>query len=142
VPRVAEQQYVLFWLAEQLYGAPIAVVREVNHLTPVTRLPNTPDWVDGVIDLRGEVLPVVNLRARLGLPRVANTPESRLLILDLHERSSALVVDGVDQVLTLETDALVAPDPTIVLPGQEYVTGVARANERLVVILDLVSLMA
>lgn len=137
----AEKQYVVFRLEGQRYGAPIDVVREVNYLTQVTRLPNTPAYVDGVIDLRGEILPVVNLRARLGLAPRAGDSDTRLMILNLGERSSALVVDGVDQVINLREEEIVPPDTGITLPGQDYVAGVSRTETGLVVILDLDRLM-
>ena len=136
-----ERQYVIFRMMGQLYGAAIDVVREVNYLTPVTRLPNTPAFVEGVIDLRGEILPVIDLRKRLGMPvREADT-ESRLMVLNLGERSAALLVDGVDQVVTLNTDQIVPPDAHVVTAGRDYVAGVARTAETLVVILDLARLM-
>lgn len=137
----AEQQYVVFRLMGQLFGAAIDVVREVTHLTPITRLPNTPGYVEGVIDLRGEVLPVIDLRRRLDLPPQAPTPDSRLMVLSLGDRSSALIVDGVDQVLTLNTDEIVPPDTRVVRAGQDYVTGVARNGENLIVIIDLARLI-
>ncbi|HWI63786.1 MAG TPA: chemotaxis protein CheW [Symbiobacteriaceae bacterium] len=137
----AEQQYVVFRLMGQLFGAAIDVVREVNYLTPVTRLPNTPEFVEGVIDLRGEVLPVIDLRKRLHLPPREADAEARLMVLNLGERAAALIVDGVDQVLTLNTDQIVPPDARVVVAGRDYVTGVARTGETLVVILDLARLM-
>lgn len=137
----AEQQYVIFRMMGQLYGAPIDVVREVNYVTPVTRLPNTPAYVEGVIDLRGEILPVVDLRKRLGLAEREATQESRLMMLNLGDRSAALLVDGVDQVVTLNTEEIVAPDAHVVMPGRDYVTGVARSGEQLIVVLDLARLM-
>jgi purine-binding chemotaxis protein CheW len=134
----AEQQYVVFRLIGQLFGASIDVVREVTYLSTVTHLPNTPAYVDGVIDLRGEVLPVVDLRKRLGLPqRDEAEKDARLMILNLGERSAALVVDGVDQVINLDPAEIVAPDQQLTLPGQDYVTGMVRSGERLVVLLDL-----
>ncbi|MDF2628902.1 MAG: cheW1 [Symbiobacteriaceae bacterium] len=137
----AEQQYVVFRLMGQPYGAAIDVVREVNHLTQITRLPNTPAYVEGVIDLRGEVLPVVDLRKRLGLPAKEADGETRLMVLSLGEQSAALIVDGVEQVLTINTDEIVPPNQHVTLPGQDYVVGVARGHESLVVVLDLARLM-
>jgi purine-binding chemotaxis protein CheW len=136
-----EQQYVVFRLMGQLFGAAIDVVREVTYLTPVTRLPNTPPYVEGVVDLRGEVLPVVDLRKRLGVAGEAAGTESRLMILNLGERSAALIVEGVDQVRTISSEQIVAPDAHVFTAGQAYVTGVARLEDSLVIILDLARLM-
>lgn len=137
----AERQYVVFRLNGQAYGAEISVVREVNYLTPITRLPNTPDYVDGVLDLRGEVLPVVDMRKRLGLSTREADTDTRVMILNLGDRSSALIVDGVEHVLTLRDEEIVPPDNKLTLPGRDYVTGVARSGERLVIIMDLGRLM-
>ena len=137
-----EKQYVAFRLAGQLYGAAIEVVREVNYQTGITRLPNTPAYVDGVMDLRGQILPVISLRRRLGLPDREHDGDTRLLILNLDDRSTALVVDGVDTVLTLDESSIIPPDAALTVAGQDYVIGVARAGEKLVVILDMARLMA
>lgn len=137
---MAEKQYVVFRLEGQIYGADISVVREVNYVTPVTRLPNTPDFVMGVMDLRGEVLPVIDMRRRLGMPTRDSDNETRVMILDLGGHPSAITVDGVDQVVTLNDEQIVPPDQRLALPGQDYVIGVARSGENLVVIMDLVRL--
>ncbi len=137
----AERQYVVFRLEGQVYGADISVVREVNYVTPVTRLPNTPAYVMGVMDLRGEVLPVIDMRKRLGLPSHETDKEARVMILDLGGHASAITVDGVDQVVTLNDEQIVPPDQRLSLPGQDYVVGVARTADTLVVIMDLARLV-
>lgn len=134
---MGEKQYVQFRLDGQIYGADISVVREVNYLTPVTRLPNTPDYVDGVLNLRGQVLPVINLRSRLGLAARSGDSDTRVMILDLGDRSAAMVVDGVEAVVTLRDEEMTAPDTGVRLPGQDYVKGVARSGDRLVIVMDL-----
>jgi len=136
-----EKQYVVFKLEGQLYGAPIDVVREVYYLPPITRLPNTPAYVDGVIDLRGEILPVVDLRKRLGLTVREADKETRIMILSLKDHSAALIVDGVDQVMTMNEDEIVPPDAHVVVAGQDYVKGLARSGDKLVIMIDLVRLM-
>jgi purine-binding chemotaxis protein CheW len=139
-PVSTEKQYVVFRLMGQHYAAAIDVVREVTYQMPVTRLPNTPPFVEGVIDLRGEILPVVDLRTRLGLP-AEHQGETRLMILNLGERSVALKVDGVDQVQTLRDEEITPPDAQVTVVGQDYVQGVARVGDSLVVLLDLARLM-
>jgi len=138
-----EKQYVVFHLAGQRYGAPIEVVREVTYLTPVTPLPGAPAHVEGVVDLRGEVIPVINLHRRLGIPDGDAQGDRRLMVLSLGQRSAAVVVDEVDQVLNLPTEAVLPPDPSMHLPGQAYVSGIARdSGGGLVVMLDLGGLLA
>ena len=137
----AEKQYVVFRLEGQLYGAEISVVREVSYLTPITRLPNTPPYVEGVIDLRGEVMPVIDIRKRLGLPAREADGETRVMILSVRDMTSALVVDGVEQVLTLSDEQITAPDQRVTVAGQDYVVGVARSGEQLVIIMDLARML-
>lgn len=137
----ADKQYVVFRLDGQLYGAEINVVREVSYLTPITRLPNTPAYVEGVIDLRGEVMPVIDIRKRLGLPSRPQDGETRVMILSVGDFPTALVVDGIDQVLTLNDDQIVPPDARITVAGQDYVVGVARAAEKLVIVMDVARLI-
>lgn len=137
-----EKQFVIFRLAGQRYGAPIEVVREVTYLTSVTSLPNAPAHVEGVVDLRGEVIPVINLHRRLGIPDGEEQADRRLMVLTWGGRSAAVVVDEVDQVLNLPTEAVLPPDPAINLPGQAYVVGIARDGAGgLVVMLDLADLL-
>lgn len=133
----AEKQYVVFRLDGQFYGAEIGVVREVSHLSTITRLPNTPPFVEGVIDLRGEVMPVIDARRRLGLVTREADGQTRMMILDLGGMTAALVVDGVEQVLTLRDEQISPPDSRLTVAGQDYVVGVARSDEKLVIILDL-----
>lgn len=135
-------QYVVFRMDDQLYGAEIAVVREVSYLTPITRLPNTPHYVEGVIDLRGEVMPIIDLRKRLGLPDRASDADTRIMVLSAGGLTAAVIVDGVEQVVSLEPGAITQPDATVAVAGQDYVYGVARMNERLVVLIDLSRLLS
>lgn len=137
----ADRQYVVFLLEGQLYGADITVVREVIHPTPVTRLPNTPTYVEGVIDVRGEVMPLIDIRKRLGLATRETDAETRVMILNVGGLPSALVVDGVDQVLTLNDEQIVPPDSRVTMAGQDYVRGVARSGEKLVIVMDLTRLL-
>lgn len=137
----AEKQYVVFRLEGQRYGASVDVVREVTYVTTVTRLPNTPAYVEGVVDLRGEVIPVINLRRRLGMPPGEQQEEERLMILTLGDRTAAVRVDGVDEVLSFPGEAILPPDPTVSLPGQEYVAGLARRDGEIVVMLDMAALL-
>lgn len=138
----ASGQYVIFRLDDQWYGADIAVVREVSYLTPVTRLPNTPHYVEGVIDLRGEVMPVIDMRKRLGLPVRPPDGDSRIMILTVGSLTAALVVDGVEQVATIEQEAISQPDDSLTVAGQDYVYGVARMGEKLVVLVDLARMLS
>ncbi|WP_374713404.1 chemotaxis protein CheW [Symbiobacterium terraclitae] len=135
-------QYVIFRMDDQLYGADIAVVREVSYLTPVTRLPNAPHYVEGVIDLRGEVMPIIDLRKRLGLPGRPADGDTRIMVLSAGGITAAVIVDGVEQVISIDADTIAQPDSSVAVAGQDYVYGVARMDGRLVVLIDLSRLLS
>jgi len=135
-------QYVIFRMDDQLYGADIAVVREVSYLTPITRLPNTPHYVEGVIDLRGEVMPIIDLRKRIGLPDRPSDGDTRIMVLSAGGITAAAIVDGVEQVISLDPGAISQPDASVTVAGQDYVYGVARMGDRLVVLIDLSRLLS
>ncbi|MBP2019718.1 purine-binding chemotaxis protein CheW [Symbiobacterium terraclitae] len=135
-------QYVIFRMDDQLYGADIAVVREVSYRTPVTRLPNAPHYVEGVIDLRGEVMPIIDLRKRLGLPGRPADGDTRIMVLSAGGITAAVIVDGVEQVISIDADTIAQPDSSVAVAGQDYVYGVARMDGRLVVLIDLSRLLS
>lgn len=138
---MAEQQYVVFRLEGQEYGAPVDVVREVVGPLPITPLPNTPGFVLGVVSLRGDVFPVIDMRLRLRLPPRSHDDETRILILDLTGHRAGVVVDGVAEVVKFREEEIVPPDCQFTAPGQDYIRGIARAGDRLVVIMDLADLI-
>lgn len=137
-----EEKYVGFRLDGQTYAAKITLVREVTYLSTVTRLPNSPAYLEGVFDLRGEVMPVIDLRKSLGLsPRQADS-NSRAMIVAIENRPTALVVDGVDQVLTVD-DARINPPTDQALNDccANFVSGLFRSEQGLVILLDLERLL-
>jgi purine-binding chemotaxis protein CheW len=112
-------------------------VREVIRVGEITRVPQARLHVRGVTNLRGRVLAVVEIRTRMGLPAAEITPQSRVVVVGVHDRILGILVDGVSQVVKVPTETI-APAPEEVLsPGTDYITGVARWNSRLIMLLDL-----
>lgn len=134
-------EVVIFTVGQQEYAVPITAVMEVQAWTQPTPVPDAPPIVEGVIDLRGEVMPVVDIRKRLGLPVRPADAETLALILDAGGLTAALTVDGVDQVVTLTDDQISPPESRMTLPGQDYVVGVARSDDRLIILMDLSRLL-
>lgn len=133
---VAEQQMVILDVGEESYGLPVQRVREIVRVPPITRVPNGPAFLEGVINLRGQVLPVLDLRRHLGVPSGALTRRSRVVISELGRHTVGLIVDGVSQVVMVATDD-VEPPPTLVAGVNDgQVRGVARLGDRLVLFLD------
>lgn len=130
-------QAVVFAVGKESYGVPIDAVKEIVRVPDVTAVPDAPAFFEGVINLRGRVVPVVDLRARLGLPRTQRTRSSRVLITENNGSATGMLVDAVSEVLKLRPDSIEAPPEMISAAGIEYITGVARIEERLILFLDI-----
>lgn len=136
-----ERQHVIFKLAGQEFGAEIATVKEIHPMMPVTRLPATPPYVEGVISLRGAVIPVLSLHKRFGLQEQEASRESRIMVLDIAGRLTGVVVDGVAEVVKVADDAVSSPDADVTGVDQRYLTGVAKVGERLVILMDMAAVV-
>ncbi len=130
-------QLVVFQLGHELYGADIAVVREVSPLQRVTRVPRTPRYLEGVTNLRGRVIPVVDLRRRLNLPVSAPTKSTRIAVAELEGGQVGMVVDAVLEVLRVPAANIEPPSQLLSKVELEYVQGVANMDGRLIILLDL-----
>jgi purine-binding chemotaxis protein CheW len=136
-----ETQIVVFELGDERYGLDIATVYEIIRHQPITAVPQAPGFVEGVINLRGKIIPVVNLRDRFGMTEYALTKASRIVVCDVAGTRVGLVVDGVSEVLMIAAEAIEAtPD---VAAGNEaaYLRGIAKLGDRLIILLDLDGLL-
>ena len=136
-----ELHLVTFALDGEEFGIPIGQVREVIRVTEITRVPQARQHVRGVTNLRGRILAVVEIRTRMGLSPAEVTPRSRIVVVGVHDRTLGILVDGVSQVVKVPAKT-VAPAPEEVLSASaDYITGVARWNSRLIILLDLEKLL-
>ena len=132
-----ELHLLTFLLDREEFGIPVTQVREVIRVSEITRVPQAPAHVRGVANLRGRILAVVELRSRVGLPPAELTPRSRVVVVEVRGRVLGVLVDAVSQV-TKVPQASVAPAPEEVLAADvDYLTGVARWDSRLIILLDL-----
>jgi len=132
--RTTHAQFLTFKLDDQEYALAIANVVQVVRMVALSRLPQAPEGVEGVINLRGQVIPVINLRKRCGLPAQPYTVNSQLLIAQSHGRSMALIVDVVSEVLALPATQIEAPER--VAPQLQQLCGVGKVGNRLILILN------
>ncbi len=132
----ADSQYVTFMLADVEYALPILKIREIIPLGTIRTIPNTPAYVRGVMDVRGFIIPVIDLRARLGIPASADTPFSVVVVVKLAWEMAGLVVDGVTDILSLPRGDLQPVDEVLAAVDKRFVRGVARTDDRLVLLLD------
>ncbi|OUM88361.1 MAG: chemotaxis protein CheW [Bacillus thermozeamaize] len=136
-----EQQYVLFELAGQEYGVNVHQVLSIERIPEITRVPRTPKFVMGVMNLRGEVLPVIDLRKRFALEsfegKEAQREQQRIIVVKLEEITVGMVVDMVRDVLSISAEQI-EPPPSLVGGIQaDYLDGMAKVGERVMVLLNL-----
>lgn len=132
-----ELHLVTFALDREEYGIPVARVREVIRVGEITRVPQAPPNVRGVTNLRGRILPVVELRSRLGLAPAELTPRSRIVVVEVSDRVLGLLVDAVLQVAKVPLETVAAPPDEVRSADSDYLSGVARWNGRLIILLEL-----
>lgn len=133
---MAEVQYVIFRLEDEYYGAEIQNIQEVILPETPTRVPNNPDFIEGVIDYRGEVIPVLDLKKRFKLGAVEYTKDAKFIVVQMGDKYIAIIVDEVIEILRSDTENIEEP-PEMTRIGKEYITGVVRMDDRLVILLDL-----
>jgi purine-binding chemotaxis protein CheW len=133
---------VVFRLANELYGADISAVREVGPLQRVTRVPRTPHYVEGVTNLRGRVIPVIDLRKRLGLPTTTATKATRIAVAEIDGGQIGMIVDAVVEVLRIPMNSIEPPSAMLSKIDSDYMLGVAKVGDRLIIMLDLTRVLA
>ena len=132
-----ETQIVVFALGDERYGLEIAAVYEIIRPQPITAVPQAPPSVEGVINLRGRIIPVVDLRDRFGMTEGDLTKASRIVVCEAAGTRVGLVVDGVSEVLMIAADAI-EPTPEVAAGvDAAYLRGIAKLGERLIILLDL-----
>lgn len=131
-------QLVSFELDGEEYGIDVLTVREIIRMPAITKMPNTPDYVDGVINLRGTVVPIISLRKRFGLYVRESDRHSRILVMEVGDNLTGFVVDAVSEVIRISADEI-QPPPSVVQGNatQDSMTGVINHADRLLVVLDL-----
>lgn len=130
-------QLVSFRLAREEYGIEITKVQEIILLGEITRVPQTPEFIKGLINLRSTVIPVVDLRLRFGLPAEEPTDETRIMVVNVGSKTLGVIVDAVSEVLRVSQEQIVPPPPTVAGLGHEYLTGLVKLDNRLLILLNI-----
>lgn len=131
-------QLVSFSLAQEEYGVDVLKVREIIRMPSITRVPNTPHYVEGVINLRGKVIPIISMRKRFSLSEAEYDKQTRIMVMDVAGELMGFIVDAVSEVIRI-SGSEIQPSPAVVTSGidQECIAGVINQAERLLVLLDL-----
>ncbi|MGB9885461.1 MAG: chemotaxis protein CheW [Moorellales bacterium] len=137
VKSAAERQLVAFELAGETYGVDINWVHEIIRMQTVTRLPRTPEFIEGVINLRGRIIPVIDLRKRFHLPPREQTPDTRIMVVEMAGVTVGMIVDAVSEVVRLPADSIEPPPPMMHGIDTAYLEGVGKWQDRLIILLNL-----
>ncbi len=137
-----EKQLVVFDLASGLYGLDIGYVREIIRVQNVTKVPGTPFFVEGVINLRGKIVPVIDLRKKLNLDVVEQTAESRIVIVDVVNGQVGVIVDAVTEVLRIPVSSIESSTFIVAGNGSNHMNGIAKIGDKMIVLLDLSAMLS
>jgi purine-binding chemotaxis protein CheW len=134
-------QYLTFKLGDEVFALDVAQVREVLDLTTITKVPGTPDFMRGVINVRGSVVPVMDLRLKFGLTKTEKSQDTRIIVMELNMEGDLTVLgtlaDSVDEVINLEADQI-EPPPKIGMKWRtEFIKGIGKRNELFIILLDI-----
>lgn len=138
---MGEEQLVTFSLGTEEFGVDIMKVQEIIRIPSITRVPKAPEYIEGVINLRGIVIPVVNLRIRFGMPQAEESELSRIVVLQVDGKVFGVRVDGVTEVLRLESESIEPPPPVALGMDAAFIRGVGKIGERLLILLNIEQIM-
>lgn len=134
-------QLVTFRLADETYGIEITKVREIILMGEITQIPQAAHYVKGLINLRSTVIPVIDLRAKFGLAESDLTDESRIMVINVSNNTIGIIVDEVKEVLRIRRDQIAPPPPTVASLGREYLQGLVKLDDQLLILLDIERLL-
>jgi purine-binding chemotaxis protein CheW len=136
-----QNQLVTFQLGEELYGINIMDVKEIVRVQDIRGIPNAPSYVEGIFNLRSEIIPIINLHKRFHLKKILNSPEDELLsgfiIIDIDGMKLGVIIDRVSRVVTIEKEEIQPPPQMLSGIGAEYIQGVVRQEHGYLIILDI-----
>lgn len=134
-------QLVTFHLGEEEFGIDILKVQEIIRLLTITKVPNAPHFVEGVINLRGRVIPILDLRKRFNLKIKENDKNTRIIVVIINGMTVGFIVDSVSEVLRIPKETVEPAPPVVAGVESEYIKGVGKLDDRLLILLDLEKLL-
>ncbi len=135
-------QVIVFKLGDVEFAVPIVQAVRIVRLSPITRVPRAPSFLEGVINVEGDIIPVVDLKKRFSLAHAPFGPKARVLVVEAGEQPVGMLVDRVREILLLPPEAIESPPAMIADINGVFLTGVARLKDRLLIILDLVNVLS
>ncbi|MBW1688988.1 MAG: chemotaxis protein CheW [Deltaproteobacteria bacterium] len=138
----ATEHVATFFLSKEEYGVDVRLVQEIIRVTDITQVPRAPEFIKGVINLRGRIIPVVDLKRKLGLGEVVTSRQIRIVVVEVRDRLIGLLVDGASQVLKLPVSSIEPAPEEVVAVDEHHIRGVAKLEARLIILLDLHRVLA
>ena len=135
-------QLVTFSIGDEEFGVNILKVQEIIRSMEITKVPRAPEFVEGVINLRGKVIPIIDLRRRFGLKPKAHDKNTRIIVIEITNIVVGFVVDAVSEVLRIPASTVEPPPPVVARVDSEYISGVGKLADRLLIMLDLDRLLS
>ena len=135
-------QLVSFKVGDAEFGVDILKVQEINKMMELTSVPNTPSFVEGVVNLRGRIIPVINLRSRLGLEVKEYDSETRIIVVELNDKTLGFIVDEVKEVLRIPKSITEQPPDIVSGVDASYITAIGKLEDRLLILLDLTKILS
>lgn len=135
-------QLVTFSIGEEEFGVDILTVQEIIRTMAMTKVPRAEAFVEGVINLRGKVIPIIDLRRRFGLPSKTHDKHTRIIVIEINRMIVGFVVDSVSEVLRIPANMVEPPPPGVAGLDSEYISGVGKLHDRLLILLDLDKLLS
>ncbi len=130
-------QIVSFRIANEEYGINIQNVQEINRMVQITQVPNSPDFVEGVVNLRGNIIPIIELRKKLGLPRKEHDKNTRIIVAGVKDTTAGFIADAVSEVLRIPQELLEAPPEITAGVNSRYIKSVVKLENKLLILIDL-----
>lgn len=135
-------QLVSFKIGDEEFGVDILSVQEINRMSQITKVPNTPEFIEGVINLRGRIIPVIDLRVKLGMIRKEHSKNTRIVVVELKGQTIGFIVDEVSEVLRIPKEITEAPPDMVGGVNSDYITSIGKLEDRLLILLDLEKILS
>ncbi|BDQ02877.1 chemotaxis protein CheW [Ignavibacterium sp.] len=135
-------QLVSFIIGNEEYAVDIFYVKEINRLSHITKVPNAPEFIEGVINLRGRIIPVIDLRIKMGLPKKENDKDSRIIVIEDEDLLVGFLVDSVREVIRIPKNIIEEPPEIVTSSKTDFISSVGKLDDRLLILIDLKKILS
>ena len=135
-------QLVSFMIGDEEFAVDILIVQEIIRMLQITKVPNAPDFVDGVINLRGRIIPVIDLRCKMGMKRIEHDKNTRIVVVEVIGKTVGFIVDAVTEVLRIPSSITETPPEIVAGVNSEFIKAVGKLEDRLLILIDIEKILS